>query len=730
MSYTIVDQNGLSSTAQAVSVTLDPGLSYAPSASSTVEPGQSTVIAVLTPGLAGDTLTLTAMNKAAAAGLSIGPVLANGTEQLIYTPPAGVNATGVKTLAYTIEDQHVGGHSYVAAVQVNGGPVVTPIVPTGNLENGQAVVIGTVAPGLAGDTLSITQGSGLLGVVSLGAADANGVQQVIYTAPPHIHLNSIENIAYSITDQHGSVAATGSANVQLDFGVTVTSAGAVILSPGQSAVVDTIVGGLPGDVVAFTKQQGTFGNFTLVQTVFGSATTANQYNVVYTETGAVAVSQRDYATFQVGDRSGGKLAGDGPVIRLEVGPRFLSSAANVNAAPGQTVAIGVTTVGLTGDVLTISGGANVPGTFSLGPVTGSGQQTIFYTAPASVTTNGAVALRYTIADNQGHSITGASSAFLANPPPVIVAPVLGPIEKGQSEIIAIVTPNAAADTLTLAQNAGGTGTVSLATVNGVIEVVYTAASAIAASGYDHVAYTLTDEHGGSVTRSATITLDGGPVLALTTPGVVVKGQSTVIGRVIPGVAHDTFSLTQTGTAQGVVTLSGDKIIYTAAAGVTTTGNDTVSYTVSDQHNDATVSSTATVKVLGAAPTSGDVAITSTTLGAFFDVVGDSPRMTFKGAHSTVLLEGSSSPTITDSSSYLTVAVGSAAASAIIKGFATDGHGVIDLLYGVGGYTTAAAVVNALKADETGGSIFSLGGGTIDIVGVPPASLATTHFRIG
>ncbi len=634
VSYTVVDQYGLSSAAQAVSVALDPGLTYLASTPGVLVSGQSTVIAVLTPGLAGDALTLTAMNKAAAAGLSIGPVLADGTEQLIYTAPANITANALKSLSYTIKDQHVGGRSYTAQVQLDAGPVVTQLIPTGNLENRQAMVIGSVAAAAVGDTLTLTQASGLLGVVSFGAADANGVQQIIYTAPAHIHLNSIENVAYGITDQHGSPAVAGSAAVQLDFGVTVTSTGPHILSVGQSAIVDTITAGLPGDVVTFTKQNASLGHFTLVANGVNTSG-ANLYNVVYTETGAFSAFRRDYATFQVADRAGGKLAGDGPVIRLN--PR-----------------------------------------------------------PPS------------IADQPGTSV-----------------------ERGQSRVLGIVTPGKAGDTFALTQTGAIAGTLALAVVGGVTEVVYTAPSSIARSGADLVNYTVTDQNGGSATNTPSyVRLDNGPTVAAAMPGAVVAGQSMVIGTAYAGLAGDTLSLTQTGVGKGVVTLSGNNVIYTAAAAnVTSVGTDVVSYVVSDQHNAATASGAFNVRLLGAAASNGDAPITSTTSGSFYDVASGAPAMTFKGANSTVLLEGGAgTPAITDNAVGLTIDVGSSSVSASIANFAADARGMIALLNGAGGYTSAAAAQGALVSDGNGGMTLSLGSGSLHFLAT--SSIPVSHFKIG
>jgi hypothetical protein len=727
VSYTVQDQYGLSTAVPPELISLDPGPAYCAVKPGVIESGQSTIIAIFTPGLPGDTLMLTA----AVEGLSLGPAAENGTENLIYTAPAGVTTSTVENLSYTVVDQNLGGNSYIGQVLLDGGPMATPIVPATSVENGQSVVIGSVAPGLKGDTLTLVQGSGSLGTLTLSVADQNGVQQVIYTAPAHVLATAMDSVSYSITDEHNDTAATGSASVQLDRGVMLTSTGSQVLAQGQSAVVDTVVAGLPGDNATLTQTVAGLGFFTLVETVNGGSTAPNQYNVVYTETGAYSVSQRDTATFTIVDRVGGKPAGDTPSTRLDAGAKIVSSSASVSAAPGQTVTIGVVAPGLTGDTLTIAGGAGVQGTFSLSTVTGSGQQKILYTAPSSVATNGTVPLSYTISDETGlNSVSGSSSAKLTNPLPTIAKVTPTVVEKGQSTIVGTVNPGAPGDTLTVAQTSGVDGTINLVTVGGVVDVVYTVASSVASTATDRAGYTVTDEHGGSISTVAVVSVDGGPRLAVATPAVVVQGQSTVIGTVTPGIAGDVETVTQTGSSQGTVTLVGTKVIYTAAANVTANNTDAVSYTIADQHNDATVSGSASVKVLGASPLNTSATVTSTTLGNYINLVGGSPSMTFTGANSVLLLGGSASPTINDHSSGLTIDIGSSSVSAMINNFAADAKGVIDLLPGIGGFASAAAAQAALTSDGKGGSLLSLGGGFIDIAGIAPASVAVSHFKIG
>ena len=70
-------------------------------------------------------------------------------------------------------------------------------------------------------------------------------------------------------------------------------------------------------------------------------------------------------------------------------------------------------------------------------------------------------------------------------------------------------------------------------------------------------------------------------------------------------------------------------------------------------------------------------------------------------------------------------------SLAISGFKADTTGVIDLMKGVGGYSTAAAAFAALKSDGSGGSLLSLGAdGSIDFKGDPVSSLSASNFKIG
>jgi hypothetical protein len=100
-----------------------------------------------------------------------------------------------------------------------------------------------------------------------------------------------------------------------------------------------------------------------------------------------------------------------------------------------------------------------------------------------------------------------------------------------------------------------------------------------------------------------------------------------------------------------------------------------------------------------------------------------------GLNDTVFL-GSGTPTITDAGSGLNVFVGKGTGQSIVTGVASDPHFVIDLVGGVGGFTSAAKAYASLTSDGHGGSLLSLGGNSsIDIAGVTPNHLSAHNFAL-
>ena len=119
----------------------------------------------------------------------------------------------------------------------------------------------------------------------------------------------------------------------------------------------------------------------------------------------------------------------------------------------------------------------------------------------------------------------------------------------------------------------------------------------------------------------------------------------------------------------------------------------------------------------------------TITGAGFTVYGASATgFTIKGTGDIVY--AGLNDALTDGGSSDTFKIDSNVGSLKISGFGSDPTGIIDLLSGVGGYTTPAAAFAALTSDGAGGSKLSLGtDGLIDLLGVAPGALKVTNFEI-
>jgi uncharacterized protein (TIGR01370 family) len=113
--------------------------------------------------------------------------------------------------------------------------------------------------------------------------------------------------------------------------------------------------------------------------------------------------------------------------------------------------------------------------------------------------------------------------------------------------------------------------------------------------------------------------------------------------------------------------------------------------------------------------------------------GGNAALVFNGTNNVAFLGGSANPvnaTINDKSKGLTVYVLNGGIDKI-SGFATDTTAVIDLLGGLGGYTSVSQVLSAVVSDNAGGALLPLGNGqSIDFSNVAPASLHAANFVIG
>ena len=195
-----------------------------------------------TPDLQGDAVTIASVSALA------GTVAVTGS-MAEYTAPN----SGTDTINYTVADQLGDTATGTVAVTVDGGPTLAAAT-IAKVGHGQTVQVGTVTPGLVGDTLNLTTTMVGLGMLSL----ANGV--LSYAAPI---TGGADGIGYTVTDHYGDkISETFSTTV--DSGPT-TRAGALTIGHGQTASLTALLAGLvtpglPGDtetVTAVSARTGT-----------------------------------------------------------------------------------------------------------------------------------------------------------------------------------------------------------------------------------------------------------------------------------------------------------------------------------------------------------------------------------------------------------------------------------------------------------------------------------------
>jgi hypothetical protein len=169
-----VTQVGLEYGSAAISI-MDPG----PTASSgavTEGHGQTISLSALiagliTPGIAGDTETLTSVSA------TLGTATLGANNAVSYTAPAA----GPDTISYTVQDQYGDTATGTVAVTVDPGPTAGSRAVTeghGQTVSLSALIAGLITPGIVGDTETLTSVSAALGTAILGANNA-----VSYTAP-------------------------------------------------------------------------------------------------------------------------------------------------------------------------------------------------------------------------------------------------------------------------------------------------------------------------------------------------------------------------------------------------------------------------------------------------------------------------------------------------------------------------------------------------------------------
>jgi hypothetical protein len=318
----------------------------------------------------------------------------------------------------------------------------------------------------------------------------------------------------------------------------------------------------------------------------------------------------------------------------------------------------------------------------------NGVEEVIYTAPASISPSTTVLLSYQISDQHADASASGSATVQLDAGPTVTALAVSSVQNGQSTEIATVTPGLSSDTLTLKQTSlSANGTVSLKLVNGVYEVIYTAPANLNSSPTEKVTYSVTDQHNDAVALGTAFV--GGN----TSQSVTANGDTTVI----LGGGNDTVALS--GTSNAVFLGNGNDNVTVSGGGNAISlgsGNDAVQGGTGD-----------TIQLTG--------------MG----------NLTVSGKSELVFL-GGSQDIVTDTGQGLKLNIGPTAGNDSLVNFASDlSSGIIDLLGGIGGYTSASQAYAALQNDGHGGALLPFGhASSLDIVGVKTSQLSPNSFHIG
>jgi hypothetical protein len=511
----------------------------------------------------------------------------------------------------------------------------------------------------------------------------------------------------------GTLTADAGASLQLEGTIAATN-GVAFASGGDSLIL-----GASADVFAPVSGFGLGDSIALE----GLQVTSAVYSA---STKALAITGSGGTVFDLSlagayQQSNFALA-SGDVVFSAATPPVISGATPAPVEKGQTTVIGTATPGVAGDPLTLTETAGA-GTLSLGPVQTNGTQQVIYTAPACIPASTRDAVSYTIKESDGATATSPPTSVQLDSGPFIALLPFAPGAANKAITIATVTPGLPTDTLSLVvTKAPQSGTVSLQGNS----VQYTPASSNPSTPVTF-SFDVKDELGG---MTPVITVVAGDNGSNTVTGAVSgytdvslgNGDETVSlggnGNAV-SLGNGNESVTDGGGSNKIAVGNGNSTISLGGGGNTVTagnGNDTITF----------AGSGSTVKFGNG---------TDTVHGGTGDTINiaGNATLTLYGTNEMVFI-GTGNSTINDFSSGLDLKIGPTAGNDILSHFAASGgdtSGVVDLVGGIGGFTTTAAVLSALKSDGHGGSLLSFGSGSsLDFAGVASSQLHASNFQIG
>ena len=373
---------------------------------------------------------------------------------------------------------------------------------------------------------------------------------------------------------------------------------------GRSVEINVLANDSDADGDSLTLSAKTNGQY-------GTVLLAGDSSVIYTpDTGFTGT---DTFTYTVSDGQGGTTTGTVSVTVTAEPVTNHSPVAGADTASvqeGSSVEINVLAndSDADGDSLTIS--TKTDG--QQGVVRLTDDNSVIYTPDAGFT--GTDTFTYTVSDDQGGTTTGTVSVTVTAEPITNDSPVAradtASVEEGSAVEVNVLANDTDADGDTLrisAKTNGQHGTVTLTYYN---SVIYTPVAGF--TGTDNFTYTATDDRGGSVTGTVSVTVTAKPVV--NNPPVTGDDTASVQegGSVsIDVLANDSddegddLTLTAVGKASGGDTrIQNGKVMYVADSDFS--GTDRFHYTVSDAKGaEATALVTVTVTAISADDRDGD-----------------------------------------------------------------------------------------------------------------------------
>ncbi|WP_400771508.1 beta strand repeat-containing protein [Methylosinus sporium] len=708
-------------------------------APSIVEQAQTTVIGQLSGDLVGLGLPLVLQQASGALGaLSLAT---DGSNDVLYTAPNTIIASGIDAVSYDIIDARGDVLATgTASVQLDRGPSIASSAPV-KVGHGQTTTIGTVTPGLASDTLTLTQTSGS-GVVFL---QGNVIE---YLAPAVVTAGQTDEVAYRVQDQYAAASASAIAQLLLDSGPTAANASIIVghnQSLDETALLNALITpGLAGDTETIVAVTGH-------ATLSGSTVT---YQSPASGTDSFSYTVQD----QLGDVATGTVS-----VTVDPGPTAGALAPTVQF--GQSVnltsaILAAVKPGLSGDNVSIV--ADDPtGTFGVVTLV---KGVVTYAATGAKLANASISGKatdkfgYVITDQYGDVATGTVNVTVNNPITVINgSPYGGATIRGvaSNELV-----NAYGWFNTIYAN-GGNGTINAGQGNAAVYASSGNLSINLAGYFDIVSGDDGNDIVSGSAGNATVTLGNGADrvsvggynnvitlgngddvvnLGLGSGRLTIGNGANVIAvagynnKVVAGAGANTLTggdgngalafgdgnnkITTGGYNNVIKVGSGDNVIVTGAGGdAVTAGNGNNTITLAGYGNAVSLGN-GTNTVNGGA---GGDAIT---------VGGGDATLNLYGWNDIATINGGATATINDHGFGLGVKVGSAADHLVINGMSADAFAWIDLLTPAMGYASGSAAFHALQSDGHGGSLLALsGGGAIDIVGVAPNHLSASNFRV-